>query len=95
VKRAGKKHALRWTRCDGCGGVVDMDGELRWFPRETKRGTLRIFVVHDRDVCEERTQARTSPLSEETRARLEFRRFMREHPRIAIAVLTLNMLEAP
>jgi hypothetical protein len=92
-RRQRKQHIPRWTWCDGCGGRLDMD-DAWLMVRETKDGNLTVCVTHGRDVCQERMKARTYPLSEERRLLAEWHRFVREQPAIAIAVLTLNAMEA-
>jgi hypothetical protein len=71
-----------------------LDDDAWLIVRETKRGNLTVCVTHSSDVCEDRMKARTYPLSEARRAEIEWRNFVREHPNLAIALLTAHAIGA-
>ena len=93
-KRGHKRHVTRFYTCDGCGGRVDFDApDTRLMVRgaDNERGFTRL-VLHERDECRERAKTRFPEMSEETKARVEWREFVRENPTLATAILAVSAI---
>jgi len=98
MKRRRKRHTRRFYPCDGCGGRVDLDSSdavMFRRPDESELG-LTFLLLHDNERCAMRALERLEqyhPRSEETKARIAWREFVKQNPETAAMLMTVAAMK--